>query len=86
MALLVSEAALPGQAGLTGADGSKWPQPTVWASNGTAEMAGASVHIVSHPQKASLSLPGGGGHRSPSSRKGLAPCRAFFKSLHVLCY
>lgn len=86
MALLVSEAALPGQAGLTGADGSKWPQPTVWVSNGTAEMPEASVHTVSHPQKASLSLPRSGSHKSPSSRKGLAPCTAFFKSLHVLCY
>ena len=67
-------------------DSFRWPQPAVWASRGTAKKAGSSAHIVSHPQRANLSLPRGGNHRSPSSRKGLAPCTAFSRSLLVLCY
>lgn len=69
-----------------GLDSFRWPQTAVWASNGTAEEAGSSAHIVSHPQKANLSLPRGGSHGSPSSRKGLAPCTAFFRSLLMSYY
>ena len=68
---------------------SSWPEWDRIASDGLSQLCGPPVeqlrrlghHIVSRPQEANLSLPRSGSHRPPSSRKGLAPCTAFFRSL-----